>query len=535
MTRGTCRAVTLLVTIVFMLACEPKTKTETHYITNNDLSQFKDVNAENQEIQDASKAVVKISGMGGSGTGTFVSSDGLLLTNDHVLGQDNCLRDGCFVNLVFNLQKGSDEVKTVLAWAQPVYVDTGADFHFVKMFHTNEENGEKVKGQALQTPNYLKMASDTNIEMGNADSSAEDYYVIGHPLSMLKKVLTTKVVKLDGHTVTLQKYLLPGNSGSALLNKNMEIVGVVHSSAFMSFAIAKDGIEGTAYGTHASRFPKLSQLNANSGLSGIGVDKFKTPEDLDPEDEEHLYYALALGKFPEQYPAPQELVQGYFEDCKEELEDVKFAEEKVLLGEPDAPKCSAMMTLIQCEYAESDDDILSADEAESEHPAMSLLICPEQELRAEVQTFVESMLKKRADALGKFSVSEAQNLLESFYTSEDEFSTEFHRFVSQFKDDIPRDFETLSVVYDSKPLRQQLIAGTGANSTLEMVRNFRQFPYYNKQAISILSLSAQLYGDQKITKDEMKAVWARLKSDPKVTPMEVWLIDFVEHLLADSL
>ena len=53
--------------------------------------------------------------------------------------------------------------------------------------------------------------------------------------------------------------------------------------------------------------------------------------------------------------------------------------------------------------------------------------------------------------------------------------------------------------------------------------------------MSILSLSAQLYSDKKLSIDEMKSVWSQLKSDPKITPMEVWLIDYVEHLLVDIL
>src|SRR4051812_11010331 len=59
-----------------------------------------------EPIRAAAAAVVRIGTPWSNATGSFISADGLLLTNNHVLGVEVCPREGCFAKLSFSYERG---------------------------------------------------------------------------------------------------------------------------------------------------------------------------------------------------------------------------------------------------------------------------------------------------------------------------------------------------------------------------------------------------------------------------------------------
>src|SRR5688572_20585820 len=63
-----------------------------------------------EKLRRAADAVVKIETADGYGTGSFISPDGLMLTNNHVLGTIDdhaCAREGCYITLHIGRQVGT--------------------------------------------------------------------------------------------------------------------------------------------------------------------------------------------------------------------------------------------------------------------------------------------------------------------------------------------------------------------------------------------------------------------------------------------
>ena len=62
-----------------------------------------------------------------SATAVFISPDGLLLTNNHVLGVSICPVEGCYVQLTFGDQRGVPVSPAEVVFAVPKAVNVGLD------------------------------------------------------------------------------------------------------------------------------------------------------------------------------------------------------------------------------------------------------------------------------------------------------------------------------------------------------------------------------------------------------------------------
>src|SRR5262245_39895278 len=85
-------------------------------------------------IRAAAEAVVRISTPWSSATGSFISADGVLLTNNHVLGVEVCPREGCFAKLTLSYERGHPFKAPVQVFVQPLHVDVGLDMAVVQVF-----------------------------------------------------------------------------------------------------------------------------------------------------------------------------------------------------------------------------------------------------------------------------------------------------------------------------------------------------------------------------------------------------------------
>ncbi|HEX4449168.1 MAG TPA: serine protease [Polyangiaceae bacterium] len=205
-----------------------------------DLPSFSDVSAAPAAIQTAAKAIVRIGTTDEFATGSFISPTGLLLTNNHVLGVDICPREGCYAQLSFMFQRGSSPQTPLTVFAVPQAVDVGLDMAVVQVY-------DGPSGGAITTPEYLTLdARDPGQLLG------EHVHVVGHPEGGLKKWTQGEVVDAQGTWIFTSAFILPGNSGSPLLDDDGHIVGIVHRGPTAQDLVSDDGVDEYSIGTASS-------------------------------------------------------------------------------------------------------------------------------------------------------------------------------------------------------------------------------------------------------------------------------------------
>jgi hypothetical protein len=182
--------------------------------------------------------VVRIHTAGEYGTGSFISPTGLLLTNNHVLGDTVCPIEGCSIQLSFNFQRGQSFLPFSTVYAVPVAVDVGLDMAVVQI-HTSTADSPN-----LSTPNFLTLvAHDPSSLVGTRIT------IVGHPESRLKKWTSGEVVDAFGNWFSSTAYILPGDSGSPVLDDGGNLVGIIHRAPTGEDLISSDGVNVMAIGT----------------------------------------------------------------------------------------------------------------------------------------------------------------------------------------------------------------------------------------------------------------------------------------------
>jgi hypothetical protein len=76
--------------------------------------------------------------------------------------------------------------------------------------------------------------------------------VVGHPEASVKKWAAGEVVSADGSWITTSAFILPGDSGSPLLDDHGHLVGLMHRSPEGEDLIASDGLNVSSVGTASS-------------------------------------------------------------------------------------------------------------------------------------------------------------------------------------------------------------------------------------------------------------------------------------------
>lgn len=177
---------------------------------------YKHIDVAPSEIQQSSTAIVQIIVGNTNGTGFFVSGDGLLMTNNHVLGSRNCSVHGCFVSLVFDFQRGKKQAKDTYV-ARPVFSDLGLD---VSLFQIAKDKS----GSSFYPSHYLSFSSQSSSSL-----MGQKLFFVGHPTGTLKKWVATEVFDTAGTQFSTDNLSLGGSSGSPYLNSEGKVVGILHS------------------------------------------------------------------------------------------------------------------------------------------------------------------------------------------------------------------------------------------------------------------------------------------------------------------
>lgn len=204
-----------------------------------DLPRFNDITSASAAIKKAARAVVRIQVGGSFGTGSFISEDGLLMTNNHVLGAPACPIEGCSIELTFLHQRGEQD-SPYSVFAVPVTVDEGLDLAIVQIYSTRFD----VSGGKFETPDYLtwNRKSASALVGGHV-------VVVGHPEARLKKWTDGIVYDVLGDWFSSSAYILPGDSGSPVLDDSGRIVGLIHHSITSNDLVTAEGADETSTGT----------------------------------------------------------------------------------------------------------------------------------------------------------------------------------------------------------------------------------------------------------------------------------------------
>lgn len=197
--------------------------------------------------QAASPAVVTIGNGRGTGSGTFIRPEGLILTNEHVV---RGARNG---QVQVRTAAGSTYIGEVIA------VDRPNDLALVRLRNPG--------GTTFPT---VPLASESGIRVG------QQVYAIGSPFG-LSGTLTTGILSRIAPNGDLQTdaAINPGNSGGPLLNSRGELIGV--NKAILTSGRGNLGIGFATSATVAQSFIAQNLNNAplvasNPPRLGVAVD-----------------------------------------------------------------------------------------------------------------------------------------------------------------------------------------------------------------------------------------------------------------------
>lgn len=171
-------------------------------------------------IKEASRAVVRLATVNSRGTAFFISREGVLLTNEHVLGAKRCAQSGCFIRLDFQLEAGKKSENRKV-FAKPVAISPQLDVAAYQIYQVNKG----VVGDKLHVEHALEL-----LDVDPSQLMGKFIYTVGHPSAALKKWSKGSVFAINGHLISTNGFILPGSSGSPVLNDKGQVVGIFHSS-----------------------------------------------------------------------------------------------------------------------------------------------------------------------------------------------------------------------------------------------------------------------------------------------------------------
>ncbi|NJL40391.1 MAG: trypsin-like serine protease [Leptolyngbyaceae cyanobacterium RM2_2_4] len=175
--------------------------------SNQVLAQDVEENTNVRVYETASPAVVSVNAADGSGSGSIISPNGLILTNAHVVARSR--------TVTVRLTDGREVQGDVVAFGEP-----GLDLAAVQL-----------RGQS-NLP-HLRLASPGSVRVG------QRAFAIGNPFGQFQNTFTIGIVsRIDPERgIQTDAAINPGNSGGPLLNSQGELIGV-NTSIFTTSSTA---------------------------------------------------------------------------------------------------------------------------------------------------------------------------------------------------------------------------------------------------------------------------------------------------------
>lgn len=211
------------------------------------LAQSSDEEVNVRVYETASPAVVSIETRDGSGSGSIISPDGLVLTNAHVVQGENTVR--------VILADGREFTGDVIAFGEP-----GLDLAAVRI-----RGGGNFPTIRIAPPNSVQVGQRA--------------FAIGNPFGQFQGTLTTGIVsRVDPERGLIQTdaAINPGNSGGPLLNSRAELIGVntaiyttgsTGGNIGIGFAIPVEQIQPFLVAVREGRAPSTASDTPAPGLN----------------------------------------------------------------------------------------------------------------------------------------------------------------------------------------------------------------------------------------------------------------------------
>ncbi len=197
----------------------------------SEIQQFyalKNINDAPEAIIKASQAVILIENKSSRGTGVFISEDGLLMTNHHVLGNENCTIEGCYSTLLFDYQIGKKHSRKIF-FLEPVYSRKSDD---VAIYRVYENKDEPYRPNHWIKPDFLQAR----------ELMEGDLYVVGHPFGNLKKFSVGEFLYDLGKQIVTSIFIVKGNSGSPVFTSDGKFVAIAFAADSHLPTISRTGL-----------------------------------------------------------------------------------------------------------------------------------------------------------------------------------------------------------------------------------------------------------------------------------------------------
>ena len=186
---------------------------------------------------------------GGSGSGVIVESDGLILTNNHVIEGSSELR--------VQLNDGTTEV------AQLVGASPDDDIAVIRIHRSG------LTAATLGSSDELRVGDDV-LAIGNALNLGGTPSVTRGIVSAVGRRIDTGTEQLD-HLIQTDAAINPGNSGGPLVNARGEVVGlntaIIRDAQNIGFAIAIDPIRSLIRDLEKGKAP----ISGDQAFLGVGT------------------------------------------------------------------------------------------------------------------------------------------------------------------------------------------------------------------------------------------------------------------------
>lgn len=252
-----------------------------------------DISKASSKLQKLARAVGKVMSVNGSsGSGFFISADGLFLTNEHVLPRASCTSYGCpGFKIVHGFTKnGKPKVYSKFKVLSQDNGNKEYDFTLVKV---DLADGEKVA--------FLPIEMDEAQYAFSKTTEGDRYKALGHPGGATLKFANGRPYMKMGPNVEFQGLVIPGNSGGPMVDlKTGKVIGLIKNTRTGFQRTKENSAEHYTYNRATamidlvklfkkelpseitSLIPDLDEISASGERSGIYSPAANAPEpDLD--------------------------------------------------------------------------------------------------------------------------------------------------------------------------------------------------------------------------------------------------------------
>ncbi len=485
---------------IFLLSCGSKSKDKPQIKYNSPFLDFSDVKDSPSELTDAVNSVVLVN----DASGFFISEDGLLMTNNHVLGESSCPRKGCINRMHINMQRGSSlpyEAKNF--FFEPKFVDGILDFAIYQVYELNDKDQ---KDQKYRPYSFLPLKKPTTKFEGS------EIFILGHPALGLKKYSKGKISHLESYVLHMTAYAVGGNSGGPIVNSKGELLGIVHSSLRDTHNLSRRGLQIHSYGSNVERIMKAigaddsdirTKMEDEKNLSINILSDLQTKDAEDLIANKHLFYASRT--MPEALPGMktnQSFLDFLIEDCKDSLDMSRDKSISSMVSRI-STRCLSIIDWTNCQEDENKD----------------FGVCPDETTKAEIKDLASKASARIYDlnaSIQGWKLYKVHYYLETTKTLGDSKGREAVKsYLNSMKLPLTMELAALKIFYDSE-LLDFTYQGT---DLVAYVKNFRETVSSPSYYLWVLEAAQGIYTQDQtqMSGNEFGRIYESLLNDENVS------------------